>query len=41
MSNMRLRYLWRWPNWLLGNHDRPRVAAKIGEAQARVARCCC
>ena len=26
-----------WPNWVLGNHDRPRVAAKIGEAQARVA----
>ena len=26
-----------WPNWVLGNHDRPRVAAKLGEAQARVA----
>lgn len=26
-----------WPNWVLGNHDRPRVAAKRGEAQARVA----
>ena len=26
-----------WPNWVLGNHDRPRIAAKIGEAQARVA----
>jgi len=26
-----------WPNWVLGNHDRPRVAAKLGEPQARVA----
>ena len=26
-----------WPNWVLGNHDRPRIAAKLGEAQARVA----
>jgi len=26
-----------WPNWVLGNHDRPRVAAKRGLAQARVA----
>jgi glycosidase len=26
-----------WPNWVLGNHDRPRVAAKRGAAQARVA----
>ena len=26
-----------WPNWVLGNHDRPRVAAKCGAAQARVA----
>lgn len=26
-----------WPNWVLGNHDRPRVVAKRGEAQARVA----
>jgi glycosidase len=26
-----------WPNWVLGNHDRPRVAAKRGEAQTRVA----
>ncbi len=25
-----------WPNWVLGNHDRPRVAARIGEKQARV-----
>ena len=26
-----------WPNWVLGNHDQPRVAARIGQAQARVA----
>jgi alpha-glucosidase len=26
-----------WPNWVLGNHDRPRVAARHGQAQARVA----
>jgi alpha-glucosidase len=26
-----------WPNWVLGNHDRPRVAARLGQAQARVA----
>ncbi len=26
-----------WPNWVLGNHDRPRVASKVGRAQARVA----
>jgi len=24
-----------WPNWVLGNHDRPRIATRIGEAQAR------
>ncbi|MGB9364580.1 MAG: alpha-amylase family glycosyl hydrolase [Xanthobacteraceae bacterium] len=26
-----------WPNWVLGNHDRPRVATKRGQPQARVA----
>ena len=26
-----------WPNWVLGNHDRSRVASRIGRAQARVA----
>lgn len=26
-----------WPNWVLSNHDRPRVAARVGAAQARVA----
>src|SRR3981081_1149942 len=26
-----------WPNWVLGNHDRPRVASRVGMAQAGVA----
>jgi alpha-glucosidase len=26
-----------WPNWVLGNHDRPRIASRVGAAQARVA----
>ena len=26
-----------WPNWVLGNHDRTRVASRVGRAQARVA----
>ena len=26
-----------WPNWVLGNHDKPRIAARVGPAQARVA----
>jgi len=26
-----------WPNWVLGNHDQARIAARVGEAQARVA----
>jgi alpha-glucosidase len=26
-----------WPNWVLGNHDKPRIAARVGSAQARVA----
>ena len=26
-----------WPNWVLGNHDRARVASRIGPEQARVA----
>jgi alpha-glucosidase len=24
-----------WPNWVLGNHDRPRVAGRVGPAQAK------
>ena len=26
-----------WPNWVLGNHDQPRIVARVGDAQARVA----
>jgi alpha-glucosidase len=26
-----------WPNWVLGNHDRPRIASRIGKGQAAVA----
>jgi alpha-glucosidase len=26
-----------WPNWVLGNHDGPRIASRVGCAQARVA----
>jgi alpha-glucosidase len=26
-----------WPNWVLGNHDRSRIATRLGPAQARVA----
>jgi alpha-glucosidase len=26
-----------WPNWVLGNHDRPRIATRVGLAQAKVA----
>ncbi|WP_247889787.1 alpha-amylase family glycosyl hydrolase [Azospirillum brasilense] len=26
-----------WPNWVLGNHDRSRVASRLGAGQARVA----
>jgi alpha-glucosidase len=26
-----------WPNWVLGNHDQPRVVSRLGSAQARVA----
>ncbi|MDC7786909.1 alpha-amylase family glycosyl hydrolase [Rhodoplanes sp. TEM] len=26
-----------WPNWVLGNHDRPRVGSRIGREQLRVA----
>ena len=26
-----------WPNWVLGNHDQPRIAARVGTEQARVA----
>ncbi|TWU44596.1 Oligo-1,6-glucosidase [Rubripirellula tenax] len=26
-----------WPNWVMGSHDAPRIAVRIGEAQSRVA----
>jgi len=26
-----------WPNWVIGNHDQPRIATRIGQAQARTA----
>lgn len=26
-----------WPNWVIGSHDAPRIAARVGEAQARIA----
>jgi alpha-glucosidase len=26
-----------WPNWVLGNHDRPRIVGRVGTAQARIA----
>ena len=26
-----------WPNWVLGNHDKPRIATRVGAAQSRVA----
>jgi len=26
-----------WPNWVVGNHDQPRIATRLGAAQARVA----
>ena len=27
-----------WPNWVLGNHDRPRIATRVGPDQARIRR---
>lgn len=26
-----------WPNWVLGNHDRPRLASRLGVEQVRIA----
>ncbi len=26
-----------WPNWVLGNHDQPRITSRVGWSQARVA----
>jgi alpha-glucosidase len=25
-----------WPDWVIGGHDKPRIAGKIGQAQARI-----
>ncbi len=26
-----------WPNWVLGNHDQPRITSRVGAEQARIA----
>ena len=26
-----------WPNWVVGNHDQPRIATRIGSAKSRIA----
>jgi alpha-glucosidase len=26
-----------WPNWVLGNHDKPRIASRVGPSKARLA----
>ena len=26
-----------WPNWVLGNHDKPRIASRVGPERARIA----
>ena len=26
-----------WPNWVIGNHDQPRIATRVGRTQARIA----
>src|SRR5213079_2805785 len=26
-----------WPNWVLGNHDQPRITSRVGREQARTA----
>jgi alpha-glucosidase len=26
-----------WPNWVIGNHDQPRIATRVGRAKSRVA----
>jgi alpha-glucosidase len=26
-----------WPNWVLGNHDQPRIRSRVGKQQARIA----
>lgn len=26
-----------WPNWVLGNHDQPRITSRVGQQQAKIA----
>ncbi|WP_439883232.1 alpha-amylase family glycosyl hydrolase [Pontibacter sp. MBLB2868] len=26
-----------WPNWVIGNHDKPRITSRVGDSQAKVA----
>ncbi len=26
-----------WPNWVIGNHDQPRITSRVGPSQARIA----
>lgn len=26
-----------WPNWVLGNHDKPRISSRVGRSQAKIA----
>ena len=26
-----------WPNWVIGNHDKPRITSRVGKSQAKVA----
>src|SRR5690606_39080337 len=26
-----------WPNWVLSNHDKPRIISRVGKSQARIA----
>ena len=30
-----------WPNWVLGNHDKPRIASRVGRRRRGSRRCCC
>ena len=30
-----------WPNWVLGNHDQPRLAAASARSRRASPRCCC
>jgi alpha-glucosidase len=30
-----------WPNWVLGNHDKPRIASRVGLSRRGWRPCCC